>query len=152
MKIPIPEESFEKAVFLLQPSRPILCTTKNEDGSDHVAPFSWINPISYKPPRVGLALLNSPKKQHSLVNIERTHEFVINLPDIKIADALVMASFWPVFGENKFDRSAFYAPAFPKSSASRRIRMPRPSGMPGDGNAHPRRPYADTGGCRCGLL
>lgn len=107
MKKQITEECFEKAVFLLQPGRPILCTTKNEDGTDHVAPFSWINPVSYKPPRVGLALLNTPKKQHSLENIERTGEFVVNLPDMALADRLVLASYWPMFGENKFDRSGF---------------------------------------------
>lgn len=107
MKKQISEEQFYKSVFLLQPGRPILCTTKNEDGSDHVAPFSWINPVSYKPPRVALALLNDPKKQHSLENIERTGEFVVNMPDIKLADDIVRASYWTMFGENKFERSGF---------------------------------------------
>ena len=107
MKKTVPEECFEKAVFLLQPSRPILCTTKNEDGSDHVSTFSWINPVSFKPPQVGLALLNSPKKQHSLCNIERSGEFVVNLPSMKLAEQMVLASYWPVFNENKFDRSTF---------------------------------------------
>lgn len=103
----VPQAFFERASFLLQPGRPILCTTKNEDGTDHVAPFSWINPISHKPPKVGLALLCEPKKQHSLVNIERTGEFLINLPDMALADKLVLASYWQMHGENKFDRSAF---------------------------------------------
>jgi flavin reductase (DIM6/NTAB) family NADH-FMN oxidoreductase RutF len=107
MKKNVSEECFEKAIFLLQPTRPILCTTKNEDGSDHVAPFSWINPVSMKPPRLSLALLNKPKKQHSLENIERTGEFVVNMADMQLADRLVLASYWPNFGENKFDRSGF---------------------------------------------
>lgn len=107
MKKQIAEDQFHNSVFLLQPGRPILCTTKNEDGSDHVAPFSWINPVSFKPPRVAIALLNNPKKQHSLENIERTGEFVVNMPDMQIADKLVKASFWAMFGENKFDRSGF---------------------------------------------
>ncbi len=107
MKIMIPEEEFCNSHLLLQPGRPILCTTKNEDGSDHVAPFSWVNPVSSKPPMLALALLNEPKKQHSLVNIERTGEFVINLPDIDIADSLVLSSYKTKFGENKFERSGF---------------------------------------------
>lgn len=107
MKVDISKDRLHDSVFLLQPSRPILCTTKNEDGSDHVAPFSWINPVSYKPPRVALALLNKPVKQHSLENIERTGEFVLNIPALNIADALVKCSYKAKFGENKFDRSGF---------------------------------------------
>ncbi|MBA1336563.1 MAG: hypothetical protein HPY66_2998 [Firmicutes bacterium] len=107
MKTDILAERIHDSVFLLQPSRPILCTTKNEDGSDHVAPFSWVNPVSHKPPRLALALLNSPRKQHSLENIERTGEFVINIPSLDFADKLVECSYKTKSGENKFERSGF---------------------------------------------
>ena len=107
MKKEIPLEFFEKSVFLLQPGRPILCTTVNPDGSNHVAPFSWINPVSFKPPRVGLALLTSPRRQTSLKNIERTGEFIVNLPDLALAEELVLTSYDTLEGENKFVRSGF---------------------------------------------
>ncbi len=107
MKTGVPESELESSVFLLQPGRAILCTTKNGDGSNHVAPFSWINPVSHKPPRVALALLNHPKKQHSLENIERTGEFVINMPGLELAEKLVESSFLTLEGENKFVRSGF---------------------------------------------
>lgn len=107
MKKIIEENELCNSVFLLQPSRPILCTTKNEDDTDHVAPFSWINPASQTPPRVALALLSKPKKQKSLENIERTGEFGINIPDLSMVEKLVGCSFSTKFGENKFDRSGF---------------------------------------------
>lgn len=107
MKKKMNSQELNKSIFLLQPSRPILCTTKNEDGSDHVAPFSWINPVSFNPPRISLALLTNPKKRKSLVNIERTGEFVINMPDMRIADKMIEASYSTKFGENKFVRSGF---------------------------------------------
>lgn len=107
MKKQISDNELFNSVFLLQPSRPILCTTKNEDGSNHVAPFSWLNPVSHNPPRVALALMNMPQKQHSLENIERTGEFVINIPDMNIAEKLVETSYSTKFGENKFLRSGF---------------------------------------------
>lgn len=107
MKTGIPELDLAKSVFLLQPGRPILCTTKNSDGSNHVAPFSWINPVSHKPPRVALALLNSPKKQQSLLNVESTGEFVVNMPGLELAEKLVECSFLTEEGENKFVRSGF---------------------------------------------
>jgi flavin reductase (DIM6/NTAB) family NADH-FMN oxidoreductase RutF len=107
MKKTIADNDIQNSVSLLQPSRPIICTTKNEDGTDHAAPFSWINPVSVDPPKVGLALLNSPKKQHSLKNIERTGEFVVNMPDLSLCDKLIQCSYGTKFGENKFDRSGF---------------------------------------------
>jgi len=109
MKREIPLNTFERSVFLLQPGRPILCTTLGEDGSNHVAPFAWINPVSFKPPMVGLSLLSAPKKQQSLENIERTGEFVVNLPDLALAEKLVLTSYETLQNENKFERSGFTA-------------------------------------------
>jgi len=107
MKKEIDREEIFKSVFCLQPTRPILCTTKNEDATDHVAPFSWCVPISTKPPMLALSLLQTPKKSHSLSNIERTKEFVINLPDMSLIDDIVLTSYKTKYGENKFDRSKF---------------------------------------------
>ncbi|HZK61045.1 MAG TPA: flavin reductase family protein [Anaerovoracaceae bacterium] len=107
MKKEIKIEELYKSLLLLQPSRPILCTTKNEDGTDHVAPFSWITPVSQKPPRVAMALLSKPQKQHSLENIERIGEFIVNMPDLRIAEKMIECSYSTKFGENKFDRSGF---------------------------------------------
>jgi flavin reductase (DIM6/NTAB) family NADH-FMN oxidoreductase RutF len=107
MKKKIDSNRLIEAHRLMQPSKPILCTTKNEDNSDHVAPFSWLIPVSCNPPRIGLALLSKPKKQHSLVNIERTGEFVINYPDTKILEKMVEASYDLRIHDNKFKRSGF---------------------------------------------
>lgn len=107
MKRQMTQDELSNSIFVLQPSKPILCSTKNEDGTDHVAPFSWCNPVSLNPPVMALALLHSPKRQHSLDNIERTGEFVINFPDTSLFRQIVIASYWQNFGENKFDRSGF---------------------------------------------
>lgn len=56
MKKRISPGEMDTSIFCLQPSRPILCTTKNEDGSDHVAPFGWCTPISQRPPMLMLSL------------------------------------------------------------------------------------------------
>lgn len=94
-------------IFALQPSRPILCTTKNADGTDHVAPFGWCTPISQYPPMLALAIACKPHRSQTLVNIERDGEFVVNLPDMSLADKLVETSYKTKLGENKFDRSGF---------------------------------------------
>lgn len=93
------------SIFCLQPSRPIFCTTKNEDGSDHVAPFGWCTPASQYPPMLTLAIAHTPRRSQSLINIERDGEFVINLPDMTLTDELVRSSYDTRLGENKFERS-----------------------------------------------
>lgn len=107
MKKEFKKSELYNSVFLLQPSRPILCTTINEDGTDHISTFSWINPASYKPPRVALALLSKPKKQKSLENIERTGEFGVNVPDMSMIEKMIECSYSTKLGENKFERSGF---------------------------------------------
>ena len=97
----------EKSVFCLQPSRPILCTTKNADWSDHVAPFGWCVPISQNPPMLALAIQDHPRKSQTLRNLEERGEFVVNLPDMSLAENMVLASFDTRLGENKVDRSSF---------------------------------------------
>jgi len=92
---------------LLQPSRPILVTTLNADGGINVAPFSWATPISAYPPMIGLALLAKPKAQKSLENIHRSGEFVINLPDLDMAEVLVKCSYQHLAGVNKFTAYGF---------------------------------------------
>lgn len=107
MKVTLENRELSNSISLIQPTCPILCTTKNEDNSDHVAPFSWFIPVSRKPPRVALALLSNPRKQHSLVNIERTGEFVVNIPDISLAEKIMQCGSPSKLGINKFERSGF---------------------------------------------
>ena len=105
MKIRITEEKLPQSICLLQPTRPIFCTTKNEDGSDHAAPFSWITAISCKPPRVAFALQNErgQKLSHTLENVLREREFVINMPQMGQEHILVQASYGLVNHSCKFD-------------------------------------------------
>ncbi|GFN24298.1 flavin reductase family protein [Thermanaeromonas sp. C210] len=108
-KVNLPKTRLPESYYFLQPSNPVLVTTLEPDGTTHVAPFSWVTPVSVNPPRVGLALLNSPKKQHTLKNIEREGEFVINLPNLDIAERLVKCSYMVEPGQKKFTLAGFTA-------------------------------------------
>lgn len=102
-KINLPEEQKGDAYNFLQPSRPVLVTTLEEDLSTHVAPFSWIIPLSVQPLLVGLALMTRPSKQRSLENIERHGEFAVNLPGLELAEQLVICSYKVKPGAKKAD-------------------------------------------------
>lgn len=103
------EDELSRSIYLMQPSRPVLVTTCNPDGSINVAPFSWMVPVSMNPPMVMLALLTLPEKQHSLVNIEREGTFVVNLPGMELAERMVRASYRCAEGVNKFEQGGFSA-------------------------------------------
>jgi len=97
----------KKVVLLLQPSRPVLCTTVDPDGSDHIAPFGWCMPVSQKPPVLAVAIHHSPEKSKSLENIERTGEFVINLPHSGLAEETIRTAFPKDGTLHKFNFSMF---------------------------------------------
>jgi len=92
-KISLSSTELCNSIALFRPNRPVLVTTCNRDGTTHVAPFAWCVPASYNPPMVTLALLSRPRKQHSLVNIERDRQFVVNIPGFDVSAELVRASY-----------------------------------------------------------
>ncbi len=92
-KISLSSTELCNSIAFFRPNRPVLVTTCNRDGTTHVAPFAWCVPASYNPPMVTLALLSRPRKQHSLVNIERDRQFVVNIPGFDLSAELVRASY-----------------------------------------------------------
>lgn len=92
-KISLSAGQLFSSITFFRPNRPVLVTTCDRDGTAHVAPFAWCVPTSALPPMVTLALLSTPRKQHSLVNIERDGEFVVNLPGYDLSADLVRASY-----------------------------------------------------------
>jgi len=92
-KVSLPPDKLSDCVAFFRPNRMVLVTTRERDGTVHVAPFAWCMPVSTNPPMVVLALLTRPRKQHTLVNIERDKRFVINFPNHDIAADLVRSSY-----------------------------------------------------------
>jgi len=70
--------------------RPIAwVVTQSEDGAWNAAPFSFFNVLSGDPPIVALGIGHyGDVKKDSLINIERTGEFVINLVPASLVEAM----------------------------------------------------------------
>jgi len=92
LKVELSAEKLAESWRLMQPGHAVLLTTENNDGTFNLAPFTWVKPTSHFPPMVSVSLVNKPKKQHSLENIIRTKEFVINVTGMEMARDLVMCS------------------------------------------------------------
>ena len=86
--------------------RPIAVVgTKNEDGSNNLAPFSFFTGISAKPMIVAFCPLirsSNGMKKDTVINIEREKEFTINMCTKDIAEKVNMASSELAYGEDEF--------------------------------------------------
>lgn len=86
--------------------RPIaVVSTKNEDGSNNLAPFSFFTGVSAKPFIVAFAPLirtSTGCKKDTVLNIEREKEFVINFVTEENADKVNTASEELPYGQDEF--------------------------------------------------
>ncbi len=109
-KLSLSSTRLGQSIMLLQPTRPFFCSSRDQNGGDHIAPFAWLTPISSNPPRVALALQNEKgrKRSATLDNIIRTNEFIINMPVAGQEKELIRSSFMPDEGcPCKFDRTGY---------------------------------------------
>jgi flavin reductase (DIM6/NTAB) family NADH-FMN oxidoreductase RutF len=89
--------------------RPIaVVSTKNEDGSNNVAPFSFFTGVSAKPMIIAFCPLirtSTGEKKDTVINIEREKEFVVNFVTEENADLVNMTSAELAYGEDEFNYS-----------------------------------------------
>lgn len=86
--------------------RPIaVVSTKNLDGTNNLAPFSFFTGVSAKPMIVAFCPLirtSTGLKKDTVVNIEREKEFVINFCSQEISDKVNLASSELAYGQDEF--------------------------------------------------
>jgi flavin reductase (DIM6/NTAB) family NADH-FMN oxidoreductase RutF len=81
MKVPV---STRRIYRLLYPRQIVLVTCGREKAN--IIPIAWSIPLSFEPPLVGISI--SPKRySHEL--IEKTREFVINIPTLQLLRAVM---------------------------------------------------------------
>jgi len=67
----------EKAIGLIYPRITVLVTTQNAKGKTNAAPYSWIAPVSFKPPMLYLGIQR--RETLTIKNMRETKEFVVNI-------------------------------------------------------------------------
>jgi flavin reductase (DIM6/NTAB) family NADH-FMN oxidoreductase RutF len=92
MKIdPKTQDKFFNILKAVVIPRPIaFVSSQSKDGVLNLAPFSFFNGVCYAPPTISVAIARfaGDKRKDSLVNIEETGEFVVNLVNQDIAQAM----------------------------------------------------------------
>lgn len=102
--------------------RPIaLVTTLNADGSVNAAPFSFFNVLGAEPPVIafGPGDREDGTPKDTARNIRRNHEFVVNLVDEGIAEAMNACAASLPYGESELTRAGL------STLASSAIQTPR---------------------------
>jgi flavin reductase (DIM6/NTAB) family NADH-FMN oxidoreductase RutF len=86
--------------------RPIAVVgTRNDDGTNNIAPFSFFTGISAKPMIVAFCPLirsSNGEKKDTVINIEREKEFTINMCTRSIAQKVNMTSSELPYGQDEF--------------------------------------------------
>src|ERR1039458_5823726 len=115
MELDLEKEFADRAYPLLASlvtPRPIaLVTTLSPDGKINAAPFSFFNLMGANPPICAFAPgdRDNGTPKDTALNIRATHEFVVNLVDEKIAEAMNQCAASLPYGENELTRAGLHA-------------------------------------------
>lgn len=103
--------------------RPIaVVSTKNEDGSNNIAPFSFFTAISAKPMIIAfcpLIRVSTGQLKDTPRNILREKEFVVNFVSLPIVEKINLTSMEYPYGVDEFDKAGLTPIASEKISACR---------------------------------
>ena len=102
-----PHERYKLLIGLVIP-RPIAwISTRSANGVANCAPFSFFNVFSEEPPLcvIGINPRSDGAMKHSLKNIRRTREFVVNLVDEATANAMHLSSREFAEDESEFEKA-----------------------------------------------
>ena len=111
MELDLENEFADRAYLLLANlviPRPIaFVTTLSPDGKINAAPFSFFNLMGANPPICAFAPgdRDDGTPKDTALNIRATHEFVVNLVDETIADAMNQCAALLPYGENELEHA-----------------------------------------------
>src|ERR1044072_5473224 len=98
-------------VSLVTPRPSAWVTTLNENGTVNAAPFSFFNALGGDPPIIGFAPgdRDDGTPKDTARNIRRTHEFVVNLVDESVAEAMNRTSASLPYGKSELENAGLTA-------------------------------------------
>jgi len=105
------DRAYQLLVSLVVPRPIALVTTVSADGKVNAAPFSFFNVLGAQPPIVAFAPgdRDDGTPKDTARNIRATHEFVVNLVDESIAEAMNQCAASLPYGENELARAGLTA-------------------------------------------
>lgn len=121
-----PREIYQHMISFITP-RPIAwVSTISKEGVTNLAPFSFFQGVTAKPPTVLFCPVNDRegRRKDTLRNVDATGEFVVNIVDFANAEAMNATSAALPYGESEFEKFGIAA------AVSSKVRPPRVAGAP----------------------
>ena len=89
-----PQERYKFLTAIVIPRPVAFVTSRSADGVVNAAPFSFFNVFSEEPATVVLGISMRPdgRRKDTILNIERAGEFVVNMVDKRVIEAMHIAS------------------------------------------------------------
>ncbi len=105
------DRAYQLLVSLVVPRPIALVTTLSLDGKINAAPFSFFNCLGAHPPICAFAPADRENgvPKDTALNIRATHQFVVNLVDENIAEAMNQCAASLPYGENELVRAKLTA-------------------------------------------
>jgi flavin reductase (DIM6/NTAB) family NADH-FMN oxidoreductase RutF len=105
------DRAYPLLVSLVTPRPIAFVTTISPDGKINAAPFSFFNVLGAQPPIVAFAPgdRDDGTPKDTALNVRATHEFVVNLVDESIAEAMNQCAASLPYGENELVRAGLTA-------------------------------------------
>ncbi len=105
------DRAYQLLVSLVTPRPIALVTTLSPDGRINAAPFSFFNVLGAQPPIVAFAPgdRDNGMPKDTALNVRATHEFVVNLVDEGIAEAMNKCAASLPYGENEMTHAGLTA-------------------------------------------
>jgi flavin reductase (DIM6/NTAB) family NADH-FMN oxidoreductase RutF len=101
------DRAYQLLVSLVTPRPIALVTTLSPEGRVNAAPFSFFNVLGAQPPIVAFAPgdRDNGTPKDTALNVRATHEFVVNLVDETIAEAMNQCAASLPYGESELVRA-----------------------------------------------
>src|SRR4051812_43559521 len=101
------DRAYQLLASVVMPRPIAFVTTRNLQGQVNAAPFSFFNLLGAEPPILGFAPgdRDDGTPKDTARNIRLTHEFVVNLVDEAIAEAMNRCAATLPYGENELEHA-----------------------------------------------
>ena len=105
------DRAYQLLASLVTPRHIAFVTTVSPDGEVNAAPFSFFNLLGARPPTLAFAPgdRDNGTPKDTALNIRATHEFVVNLVDETIAEAMNQCAASLPYGENELQHAGLTA-------------------------------------------
>jgi flavin reductase (DIM6/NTAB) family NADH-FMN oxidoreductase RutF len=111
------EISLSESVKLISPRLTVLVNTLDEKGGLNSSPYSWIYPLSFDPPLIGVGI--GGKHKLSYVNSKRTGEFVVCVVSVDFGEQAVSCEETHEPGDKLWEKHGLH------TQESEKVKVPR---------------------------